>query len=296
MRADAAAGLVLERLGAAGIDAVLLKGSALTDLYPDRPRQYVDADVLVHERDLQRVHAVLREAGYGELLPGMRAVEQTTHAITWSHERLPDLDLHTTLWGSGLDDAATFEALWQRTEPHVVAGHACRKLDAVARAVHLALHAAQSGRGQAKPMDDLLRGLLTFDEEVWQSAADLASRLDAEAPFAMGLRLHPTGAAIANRLCVTDAAATLEVRLSMEAAARGAVSIARLAARPTLRGKIAYGIGRLFPSPELLRFDDRVARRGGAWFVVGYGRRLARIARSGLAAYRAYRVARRDQR
>lgn len=296
MRADATAARLLGELEAAGVNAILLKGSALADLYPDRPRHYVDADVLVRAGDLEAANAVLRSLGFAELLPGLRAVERAAHATTWAHPSLPDVDLHTTIWGSGIPDDEVFDVLWPETELHAVAGQTCRRLNAAGRALQLATHATQSGLARGKAIDDLLRGILTYDEPTWRAAAELARRLDALPAFAVGLQYFPTGAAVAERLGVKDVHGAVEIELNAIDAARGAVSIARFIEQPTLRSKVAYFFGRLFPSPDLMRFNDATASRGKAGLALAYLRRLARLPRALPAAVRSYHRARRAQR
>ncbi len=65
IRIDAAIVEVVEKLGAAAIDSLVLKGPALAELYEDvGDRRYVDGDVWVAPGDLEAAGDVLKTLGF----------------------------------------------------------------------------------------------------------------------------------------------------------------------------------------------------------------------------------------
>jgi hypothetical protein len=80
---------VLDALAAAGVDAVLLKGSSFARwLYGDgEPRTWTDTDVLVAPARRDRAEAVLRDLGFGaRLRPEDLAPGRVVHAHPWRRE------------------------------------------------------------------------------------------------------------------------------------------------------------------------------------------------------------------
>jgi len=294
LQADAVAARVLGALEGAGIAAILLKGSALADLYPDQPRTYVDADVYVEPAAAERATAVLAADGWSDIRAGALEIERAVHASTWAHPSLPSsVDLHHTLVGIGRSDGEAWAVLWAHTEPFTVAGQACRRLDPAGRALHLALHVSQSGAGYAKGLDDLRRGLDRFEEAVWRTAAALADQLDATIAFVTGLGMVPEGAAMADRLGLAAPTLTVAQRLTADTASSGAKSLAVLAGRPSPVARLRYAVRRVFPSRTLIRATEPIAARGGVWLVPGYVTRVVRVLWRSPRAVREYRAARR---
>ena len=86
-------------------------------------------------------------------------------------------NLHTTLQGIECDPRDLWPTLAATAEAATVGGIEVRILDPTARAMHVALHAAQHGRREAATMRDLGRALALLPFETWNAqAADLAAQ------------------------------------------------------------------------------------------------------------------------
>jgi hypothetical protein len=301
--AQAARCLALDGLGATlvgeleaeGVPAIVLKGPAIaTWLYRDRGmRLYGDVDLLVPARDWERTGATLRRLGFEDSLGVMAHPRMESGTSYPWHRGGADVDLHCTLWGIGVDPERAWEVLSSRTVPMKVGGREVRVLAPAARAMHVALHIAQHGYGDAQPRRDLEAALDLLPYELWLEAAEVASELDALPGFATGLRLSPRGLALAERLGV-DGEASVEslLRVAHVPLAHG---FEELATTPGLRGKLSVLASELVPTPDFMRWWFPPARRGRLGLAAGYVWRplyLALRAGPGLLAWRrARRVA-----
>lgn len=292
LQADTIAARCLAALDAAAIPAALLKGSALADLYADRPRTYLDADVYVDPAREQDVGAVLRADGWRDLLDGAHEIERPVHASTWVHSSLPSsVDLHRTLAGAAAPPEAVWHALSAHFEAFEVAGQPCQRLDRVARALHVVLHAAQSGPADGKACEDLRRGLSHFTAAEWRAAADLAADLAAVPAMAAGLGVLPAGTDLVTDLGLDRIEPGTYQRLWSMSAVSGAKALHELQQRRGPLARIAFALRRVFPSAALLRSTEPWAARTPLLVPVAYGVRLARIAWRAPRALREYRQA-----
>src|SRR5439155_5327183 len=107
---------------------------------------------------------------------------------------------HRTLAGVAVPSDAAWTVSSQETEQMLVGGVSVEVLAAPARALHVALHAAQHGRRSEKTLTDLRLALEKLPYGVWEQAATLAARLEATPAFVAGLALLPEGDAIVERL------------------------------------------------------------------------------------------------
>jgi hypothetical protein len=212
---------ILARLRAAGVDAVALKGADFAArLYaPPALRPFMDVDLLVRDRDWERVAAVMSQLGY------LRCEEPMKHASgyserTWEHPAMPGakVEAHDNLVNSptvrrgvsvGLDDLPleagpngerrlTPAGLLVAAAVHGAASHSFDKVQ------HLC-DLAQIARGRAGPLDEpalrqclaktgagfsVALGLdLTARALNAGAAADLLSRLELRWPRALARRL-----------------------------------------------------------------------------------------------------------
>lgn len=275
---DAAIAEVTGSLAAADVPSVVLKGPSLAGwLYSDgTPRSYDDGDLLVAPADAAKAAEVLRNLGFGggvDEMPWVRGGQK--------------IDLHTTLESAGAAPDHVWAVLSRRTQEASVGGAAVRFLDEPARAMHVALHAAQHGAAIGKPLIDLRRATAQAPLATWRSALELARELEAEAPFAAGLRLDSGGAGIADQLGATTEL-PLAVRLAAASPARGAWGIEHLRTAPGLRGKAAFLARRLVPAPEYLRAESRLAHRGRLGLALAYFSRPFVLARRAVPALRAW--------
>ncbi|HVF31398.1 MAG TPA: nucleotidyltransferase family protein [Acidimicrobiales bacterium] len=283
LRVDTAAARVIRHLEAHGLEVILLKGSALGFLYADDgPRTYADVDLLVDPARHEEAGALLAGLGYRSLAAGLAPHEQVAHATTFLADDGPAVDLHRTLAGIGADPSETWGELRTRTQDHDLVGHSVRILDGAARALHVALHVAQSGPGFEKPSADLDRALRVVDEETWAEAGHLADRLTATPAMAAALRSAPAGRELADRLGLpTRLPLRLDLRQRTTSPLAGLLD--RLARTPGTRAKARLVLRSAVPSSAAVRLAVPVAARGGPWVVAGYaihtGRTIAGLLR-----------------
>ncbi len=300
LRLDGVAGIAVERLRAAGIPSILLKGATIaTWLYDDgHPRPYLDIDLLVSPSDAERAKEVLAELGFVHTMNGAHPGE-----VGASEQELfgPDgvcIDLHVGLLGMNASLQQCWDVLVQHTDRFRLGGGTeVRALDAPARALHLALHAAQNGPIDAKAIADLERGLVKVDRGQWRAAARLADELEATEAFAAGLRLVPEGAALADELGLTHRM-TVELVLRTRSAPQTAIFFERLARAPGIRKKAALLARKLFPTAVWMRANSSMARRGRVglgWAWLLHPLSVLKRFPAALLAWRAARRAAREQ-
>lgn len=267
---DYVAAEVCAALGAAQIQVVLLKGPALaTWLYDDGTvRPYGDVDLLVAPDDHPRAERVLSALGFVRILPGRSAREEVAYARGWTRGGT-HVDLHRALWGVGIEPARAWPMLLAGTESLAVGGGNVTVLGPPARALHVALHAAQHGPHHPKPAQDLARALARLPFETWQLAAALAGRLGAAEAMAVGLRLESAGAGLASRLGL-PVRAPLVVSVSAASVPRGTKALATLLGTPGLGARAAQVARLMVPSRAQVRATVPFARRTRAGMVVGY--------------------------
>jgi hypothetical protein len=198
---DVATAEISRAMRGAGVRAIVLKGPATRHwLYePMAPRLSLDVDLLLSWGQLEQAERALDLIGYRFL--GIDAVgPDRPHCRIWEHPSGMMLELHRRIAGIGLDCEAAWERLSRETETLEVAGTPVEVLSAPARALHLALHAAQHGEAFDKTLLDLKTALERLPDNTWMSAARLAEELDAEAAFVAGLRLDPAGETLVERM------------------------------------------------------------------------------------------------
>lgn len=277
-------------LGAAGVRAILLKGPSIARwLYGhDELRAYGDTDLLVASHDVAPAEQVLARLGFERLLgdadiPAWRRGDHTWRRTSSGAE----VDLHWRLVGVGAPAASVWALLSAGTETMGVAGTDVEILGVSARALHVALHAAQNGIASEQSMADLERALRRLDDGTWRSAAALAEGLDAADAFSTGLRLRPEGDALAGRLGL-PAARSVEAALLAMTPPLTAVGWYELSQTP--RRECARLVARkVVPSRDLMRDWSPLARRGRAGLLAAYVGRpfwLALHAGPGFAAWR----------
>jgi Uncharacterised nucleotidyltransferase len=283
------------QLEEAGIPTILLKGPAIaTWLYHGRGvRTYGDTDLLVPPDRWELALATLRRLGFEDGLGSMAHPRmESISSHPWARGD-QSVDLHCTLWGLEAPPERVWELLSARTEPMNVGGRELRVLAPAPRAMHVALHAAQHGYDEGKPVCDLELALEVLPEELWAEAAEVAAQLDALGGFATGLRLIPAGRALTERLGIErEASVGALLRVGHVPLSQG---FEELATTPGLRAKLAVVRGELAPTPDFMRWWSPLARRGRLGLVAAYLWRplyLALRAGPGLVAWRrARRVA-----
>jgi hypothetical protein len=137
---------VVDLLAGAGIESRVLKGSAVAHLDYSDPalRSFVDLDVLVRGRDIDRAVATLGAAGFRRTLaeprPGFD--RRFDKGMTLIARAGFELDLHRTFvlgpWGVLVD----LDQVWDEGEEFRVGGHVLRALSRLNRFLHACYHAA----------------------------------------------------------------------------------------------------------------------------------------------------------
>lgn len=138
---------VLQKFEENEIEVIVLKGLVVRSLYPVPDlRSMGDADILVHEKDLDRVGEVLLEMGYQE--------DHSTDAHdVYSKPYCAPVEVHWTLVSKKFYDGnSSFEKnLWQNSIPVQVGKANARALgweDQILHScVHMAIHLRSSGFG-----------------------------------------------------------------------------------------------------------------------------------------------------
>jgi hypothetical protein len=289
--ADRVAVEVVSALGAAGVDALVVKGIAIAHwLYrPDQARGYLDCDVLVAPDRLATAAEALTARGFTCQRDQTLNPEAWTepHEQVWRRRDGAVVELHWRLPGVEADPREAWPRLWAHRAVLAHGEAELPVLDPAGRTLHVALHAAQHGLVETKPRVDLAAALERLDEETWRAAAALASELEATDAFSAGLRLDPRGARLAERLGIPEPSAKWAL-LAAGAEEMGAERLLRWRqARPRERLRLTW-LG-LFPPPEQMEMFDRRARRGRRALAAAYARRLARLPFLALRAWRATR-------
>lgn len=260
---DRRARAAVEHLGAAGIPSILLKGAAIaTWLYDDgTPRPYKDVDLLVSPAEFDRSIQVLGEIGYRIRLPGAHPAELGPKELDLLGPDDVSIDLHHGLLGVSVSSQRAWDLLVSRCVTMPLAGGEVRVLDIPARALHLALHAAQNGPIDVKAMSDLVRGIASVSRDDWREAAAVAEAIGATEALAAGLRLVPDGRALADELTLPRGM-SVELALRTLSVTQDALFFARFSETRGARAKAALLARKFFPTATTLRANSALASRG----------------------------------
>jgi Uncharacterised nucleotidyltransferase len=269
------------------VRTILLKGPTFARwLYPERDvRPYADVDLLLARKDLPTARAVLAGLGFRQIF----------ESLPYFFRDDDEVDLHCSLKGVEARDEHVWSVLSATSEVQGVGGLEVEVLVPPARALHVALHAAQHGPAWQTPMEDLRRALEMLQFETWQSARELARRLEATSAFATGLRLLPSGEGVAHRLNL-DMEARVETLLRSTSPPHLALGFAELHAIRGLRAKLRFIARKLFPPRAYVAIDWPRAERGRLGLLLAYCERLVWLVRNSGPGFRAWMKARRDAR
>ena len=255
----------------AGVPSILLKGPSLVRwLYSDgAARPYIDGDVLVPLGSIERAEAVLRRLGFVHLPLDDLPYDKPWHGHAWvrPHDDA-SIDLHRTVIGAGAPPSRVWKVLSEHVQAEEVAGVEVKMLTTEARALLVALHAAQNGPGIPKSMEDLRRALRVVTFEEWQAVCDIAERIDALPALAAGLSLDPQGARLAASLQLP---ASLPIETILRASSARSVSLG-LAWLIRLRGpdRLRFLFHKIFPPVPFMRSWSPLAATGWAGLLIAY--------------------------
>lgn len=294
LKVDRVTADVVAAFDEAGIPSVLLKGPAVQrSLYADGTvRSYTDCDLLVPADQAGRAASVLLALGFDDRSLSGIAGDRPLHARTFV--RPADgahADLHTTVIGASAPERDVWNAIYSTSEDARVGGRVVRVPSRPGLAVHVALHAAQHGVQEQRPLEDLRRAVRLFDRETWEEAATVAAAMGATTAFAAGLRLVPEGADLLPRLGLEEVRPDPYVRLRAASAPHLASGFAWLEGDRLLRSKARLVAAKLFPPPRFMRAWTPLARRGPLGLVLSYPWRLLWILWHAPAGFRAWRRA-----
>ncbi len=290
---DQVTAAVIAALRARQVDSILLKGPSIAAwLYADGAlRSYNDCDLLVAPECLVAAQAVLQELGFRDEITPLGHPRLESHEWVRGRDRV---DLHTTLIGIGVLPRVVWGVLSAMTVPRQVAGVEAQVLAPTALALHVVLHAAQHGRDEPKPAEDLARAIRAFPREQWSEVAALADRLQATDAFGVGLRLLPEGRELASWLELPPARSA-DASLRVDSVPL-ALAFEHLAMTAGSRARISLVLHELFPTPAFMRWWSPLARRGRLGLALAYCRRPVWLLIQAGPGFLAWRRARRGGR
>jgi Uncharacterised nucleotidyltransferase len=287
---------VLRKFELAGVRAVLLKGPSIARwLYAEgESRGYLDCDLLIAPASGEAAARALQSLGYRRSFDDRSMPAWwREHAGVWVRDADGmTVDLHSALPGVGADAESAWSVLSTDTDTVMVAGYRAPILALPARALHVALHAAQHGVGWARPIAELERALAAGDDQLWITAARLAEALVATDAFATGLRLCVPGTALARRLGLsTERSADAELRAA--SAPPVALGFEQLGRADGNWARLIIVWRKLVPPPAFVRHWDPRAADGRLALLRAYVRRPMWLLRRAPRGWWAWRRARR---
>ena len=288
---------VVGALEAAGIRAILLKGASVARwLYDDEAeRTYVDCDLLVSPTHLAHAETLLAGLNFRRIGLESLPTDWPKHAVALRRADGLAIDLHRSLVGIGTNDATLWRELSARTESLEIAGVEVEILDAPARVLTIALHAAKEGARVHQVQRDLERAVERIAFKTWQEATALAERVEAVPALAAGMRRARDGAVLADRLGLPTRV-TVGVALRSSPPLPLAAGIDWFLRTPDWRTKLSVARWKLIPPPAFMRAWSTLARRGTWGLAFSYAWRPLWVAWRAIPALRAVHRARRSAR
>jgi hypothetical protein len=201
------------------------------------------------------------------------------------------VDLHTSMFGVEVPAASVWEHLSRNTARMEVGGLDIEILGEQARALHVAIHAAQHPFHDTSG-EDLERAVARVPTAIWEGAARLAAELHAVAAMRAGLMRAPRGEALAQELGLSAPPSAVVGLLAAKAPAP-ALGYAQIAAADSMRLRLALVLRAIAPRPSIMRQAPTLAPPGRLGLAVAYVSRWMRLARSAPADLRAWRRAQR---
>ena len=153
-------GEIIRILDLHGIDAIVLKGACLAGtVYDDialRPMH--DIDILIREKDLRVVQALLLGMGYGPRRRPAVADQllQHHHLIPFTRPGRPSVEVHATLTPPGGPCAIAMDGFWDRARSVAFGGLRALTLSPEDLLLHLCLHFSANHRFSILEMKNLL--------------------------------------------------------------------------------------------------------------------------------------------
>ncbi len=282
---------VVAELHARGVQPILLKGPTFSRwLYDkDESRPYIDTDLLVAPEHQDAATQALADLGFTDDMATAADHEVDDHSRTFARGEpaRQEVDLHFTLAGARAGRDEVWRSLTSETETVTVAGQSVDALAPPARALHVALHAAQGDHGTRQPLADLERAVARVGTETWRDAALLAERLGAIGAFVAGLERIPAGRSLLSELHVAATDASYE-RLRTGTRPPMTLGVARLLERRDAHGLAHELFREIVPTRAFMRLWSPLASRGPAGLAAAYAYRPFYLAIRLPAAVAAY--------
>jgi len=256
---------VVSALSQADIPVIVLKGPSIARwLYPSGGRSYCDTDLLVRVGDRAAAQDVLRSLGFAAANEGFDALEWSEMNATefvrpaGPGARPPaSIDLHYNAIRVPASPDDVWDTLTADLDTLIVGGAEVAVLGRASLALHLVVHAVQHAF-EFHTDEDLRRAIAVFSFEDWAEAARRARALGVADSLGLGLRRHPEGADIADRLGLPLALAPdSPFRWGVDAAPRGVVTLDRAWSALTGREKARRIRLAVVPSPAKVRYVSR---------------------------------------
>lgn len=255
---------VASALEEAGIEAVVLKGAVLAHMvYPDPSwRPFGDLDLLVRNRDWDRITALIGTLGMRRRLPEPRPGfdKRFGKAAVFIGTEGAEIDLHRTLTAGPFGLWIDTDELVDRSVTFEIGGVRLRRLDSTALLLHASIHASLGWR---PPLLWTLRDVVQIarsDQVDWDDLLGLARRWKMQPVLSHSFRT----ARAALRVDLPVESGRFEAarprrrdqRLveayTTDRRSRGGTALATIRALPGLRSKARYVWAMLVPSREFM--------------------------------------------
>jgi hypothetical protein len=288
---------IVAAFAAADVGHIALKGPLLKlRLFPEGDEHVsADVDVLVNPDDWGAAEAELAQLGFEPLLLDIIPGDRPNHARPYIRSTGgPAVDLHRTLLGAEAPASVVWSVLDRETEPAMFGKQAIRVLNPSGQLLHMALHAAQNGAGDARTLRYLTRCIETGNGQQAADALRIAREIEATDAFALGLSLVSLGQALNRTLGITPSASVLTA-LKAASAPNTAHAIEWFATRRTYRDRARFVLHKVFPPVAYMESSYPSAHsRGG--LLLAYPTRWVWLARQLVPSLQAWLEARRTSR
>jgi hypothetical protein len=262
----------------ANVHAMIIKGPSIAEwLYPDEPRESVDADLLIDPAHWDDALEALHQMGFEDSLERFKDGEAPEHSVTLirtdPHVGRHSVDLHRYFPGLDADPGDSFSALLDRRVIACQAGVDVWFPDLPSRALIIALHAARDP-WSLKTAEDLRRAWHQLTRRQKDELAELAVELSAQPALRAGLETLPETTGAVEDLGLGDIEVPAYWALRGQKASGTAIHIQQVSGLPWHRRPTA-AIRWLFPSPALMRVRDPQLKEGAIPLTSAYVSRLS---------------------
>ena len=283
---------ILNRFSEAGIQALVLKGPALSlQAYGDATaRQYGDVDLLVRQKDIYRATEIMTLAGFNADVPlaAVAAGKIPGEYLFLRPNSRVIVELHTEKTLRYFPNTLAVERLFDQHATLDLNGHALPTLSSEDAVVAMCTHGAKHCWERLMWIADVSAMLSRQTAMDWEGVARIAESLGAQRIVYTGLLLArdllhaPVPAAVEEQARADDWAGKLARRIEAWLPAAGEASpglLRRAVFRAQMRGGFLHGIGyltRLVFSPT--EEDWREGHEHKSSRLLETGRRLVRLA------------------